>query len=416
MRYLKAFFIPTLGCMLPAMGQGPLNPVSGPAPMMRTLDQVEPRTPISELPFTISEPGSYYVTDNLEVTGNGILVESDNVSIDLNGFTMRGSGSGLGVRVAGFDNVRVRNGGIHEFNHGIYKENSNYGRLEALALSNHTGNGIWIRALSGTCNGHRIRDVTVSNNGSRGLNLEAGSEGVASGNVLAGVRAIGNSFNGIRISANGGVSSGNVVRDGWVQGNLQFTALDIIVENGGRSGGNIIENMRVVENVHSGLRLIANGSDSINTGNIVRNNQVKRNGNQTPGLSVVGSSNGQANGNLLEGNAVHENLSWGIYLNSSLSQGTSRGNAIRNSTVSGNHSYGIRLGGNTEGTRVENNVVSDHPTGIRVDSSKSFVFTNTLFGNSAGIMAGSGNLVAPLIVGGTGEIPNTTNPWANFAP
>jgi len=65
---------------------------------MKTLDQIEPRTPISSVPFTISAPGSYYVTTNLTpgADQNGIVVAADNVTIDLNGFTLFGGGGSSG--------------------------------------------------------------------------------------------------------------------------------------------------------------------------------------------------------------------------------------------------------------------------------------------------------------------------------
>src|SRR5438270_4345686 len=68
---------------------GPLDP---PGPPASTQPQVEPRTPISALPFTISQPGSYFLTQNLTASagGDGITVLADNVTIDLNGFALTG--------------------------------------------------------------------------------------------------------------------------------------------------------------------------------------------------------------------------------------------------------------------------------------------------------------------------------------
>src|SRR5689334_14686480 len=79
-------------CLSTCHAQGSLTPPGAPAPTMKTLSQVEPRTPISSLPYTITNPGSFYVTTNLNYSGagNGITVSSGNVTIDLNGFTLQG--------------------------------------------------------------------------------------------------------------------------------------------------------------------------------------------------------------------------------------------------------------------------------------------------------------------------------------
>src|SRR4051812_45809594 len=71
-----------------AFSQGSLTPPGAPAPTMKSLDQIEARTPISSVPFTISVPGSYYLTTNLTaaLNQNGITVSADNVTLDLNGF------------------------------------------------------------------------------------------------------------------------------------------------------------------------------------------------------------------------------------------------------------------------------------------------------------------------------------------
>src|SRR6187455_75010 len=75
-----------------AFAQGPLAPPAGPpAPSMKTLDQVEARTPISSVPFTISASGSYYFTKNLQfqnTSGNAIAISASDVTLDLNGFTL----------------------------------------------------------------------------------------------------------------------------------------------------------------------------------------------------------------------------------------------------------------------------------------------------------------------------------------
>ena len=45
-----------------AFPQGSLTPPGAPAPTMKSLDQIEARTPISSAPFTINASGSYYLT------------------------------------------------------------------------------------------------------------------------------------------------------------------------------------------------------------------------------------------------------------------------------------------------------------------------------------------------------------------
>src|SRR5438477_473602 len=69
--------------------QGPLTPPGAPAPLFKTLQQVEPRTPIAAAPFTISAAGSYYLTTNVTVSsGDAITITANNVTLDLNGFTI----------------------------------------------------------------------------------------------------------------------------------------------------------------------------------------------------------------------------------------------------------------------------------------------------------------------------------------
>ena len=98
--------------------QGPLTPPGAPAPVMKSLEQVEPRTPVSSLPFTISQSGSYYLTSNLQFTAvglNAITITASNVTLDLNGFTLSSTvtADGEAIRVEPHLHVIVvRNGAI----------------------------------------------------------------------------------------------------------------------------------------------------------------------------------------------------------------------------------------------------------------------------------------------------------------
>jgi hypothetical protein len=75
-----------------AFAQGSLTPPGAPAPTMKSLDEIdaklEKRTPISA-PFTINQPGSYYLTTNILVgISDGIDILASGVTLDLNGFTI----------------------------------------------------------------------------------------------------------------------------------------------------------------------------------------------------------------------------------------------------------------------------------------------------------------------------------------
>ena len=120
-----------------AYGQEPnptLNPPGAPADgVFKTLNQVEPRTPIngtntpgdSDSIFHINKSGSYYLTAGVAgVSGkSGIKVSADNVTIDLNGFAVvgvAGSHGGIIARPSGgnVSNLWVKNGAVGSWGQG----------------------------------------------------------------------------------------------------------------------------------------------------------------------------------------------------------------------------------------------------------------------------------------------------------
>jgi hypothetical protein len=144
-------------------------------------------------PHDITAPGSYRLTGNLTVTqadAQAILVDANDVTIDLNGFTIRGpaSGNGDGIFSAGV-RLTVRNGTIVNFGrHGILSGSL---RAEKLTLSSNGGSGI-------VCDAGHLSDVIIDGNQSDGVVI---SQGLVSGCLIRGNGLFG--LNGDRVPPGG---------------------------------------------------------------------------------------------------------------------------------------------------------------------------------------------------------------------
>lgn len=128
-----------------ASAQGPLAPPGPPGETMRTLQQIEPRTPISSVPFTITQPGSYFLTQNVSGSTQGIWIAASDVHLDLNGFTVSGDKFvfGHGLIVVPSDNVSVQGGVIKNWGgNGIEAPEVTNLVVENVALMNNAGHGI----------------------------------------------------------------------------------------------------------------------------------------------------------------------------------------------------------------------------------------------------------------------------------
>jgi hypothetical protein len=126
---MRSFYFAAALLSVPAfaLAQGALTPPGAPAPTMKTLTQIEPRTPLqagatgvtanTNGGFTISAPGSYYLSGNLTVaSGDGIKIDTNNVTLDLNGFTLSSTSnpaSDIAIFIPSiWANIIIRNGHI----------------------------------------------------------------------------------------------------------------------------------------------------------------------------------------------------------------------------------------------------------------------------------------------------------------
>jgi parallel beta-helix repeat protein len=85
-------------------------------------------TKITNLPKIISQSGFYCLNGNLTTSGDGIIIDANEVTLDLMGFSITGSspGDGTGISITtGKKNVEVRNGNLNKFFYGIKSEYTN---------------------------------------------------------------------------------------------------------------------------------------------------------------------------------------------------------------------------------------------------------------------------------------------------
>ncbi len=250
---MRTHYAITVGLLLcgSALAQGPLTPPGAPGETMKTLAQVEPRTPIPALPFTISTPGSYYVTTNLTVaSGDGITIGASEVTLDLMGFALQGGGSGFGVYVnAAVTNVSVGNGTLLRWNTGVLAIQCNRGRFERITSSQCGADGFTIGA------DNLLRDCAALSCDDDGFDARGDR------NVFERCRAVGCAYSGFymlykkegvlrgceaydsTVSSGGGIMVGDqfTVEDCTVSGNagdgLQGGSRCIIRGNTSRSNG-----------------------------------------------------------------------------------------------------------------------------------------------------------------------------------
>lgn len=290
------------------LAQGPLIPPGAPGETMKTLDQIEPRTPIGALPFTINTPGSYYVTTNLlAASGNGIEIRSSDVTLDLMGFTLQGGGDGFGVYVnSAVTNVSVCNGSLLRWGTGLLSIQCNRGRFERITSSQCVADGFTLGGDS------TLRDCSALSCGDDGFETRGDRD------VFERCRAVGCSYSGFYMTS----QRECILRN--------CEAYDSTVANGGgiiAGSSFLVENCTVSGNAGDGIRGIAQC--------IFRGNTCKENGFQSGtgyNLHLTGNKNEVVNNVSVDGRVgLQADTASNHFANN-----TVRGNTYNYSFVQGN--------------------------------------------------------------------------------
>lgn len=345
---------------------GPLSPPTGPiAPTHKTLTQIEPRTPVESLPagvdslHVISQPGSYYLTANLQgVSGkHGIRISSDNVVLDLNGFALLGvPGSIDGLTDEGsatYSNISIHSGAARDWGRdGVNAAHCVGGRLEGLSASNNGRHGL------AAGNARAVSACTARGNGSHGI-----------------TGYMHNSF-------------------------AQCSAYENLGHGFAAGSGSILEGCTGAFNTGSGFALFfatSPGADSLITGCTSRRNGehgIVADAVFGPADPAVSISNCVVSGNSLDGIRVRSNS-------------TVRDNTVHSNAASGAPFAGIQATGS--GNRIDANNVCDIPIGIRTQSGGNVIVRNTLRGHTTAM-----SVVTTTDVGPMQQASTATSPWANI--
>jgi len=283
---------------------GPMEPPAAPGPTNRmAIYQPAP----GGFPIVISQPGSYYLGENItgDASGKpGIKITVSNVTLDLNGFTLRGGLSSGVIVDAGSDtsNLFIHNG----------------------TVSGWGGDGI---ACMANCNYSELRDLIVNDNGGAGVSV-LGSV------VLTRVQSQNNGGDGIVVGYFARVSDSLSTRNGGdgiggMYATLVVVTDSVVTMNDGNGiamfWDAVVSGCEVASNYKDGIVV---GGDSLLVGNNLHNNGSGGYAN----IHTTGSDN------RIEGNNMSIN---GDLWNMKVDAG---GNIIIKNSASGTNNYSIAAG------------------------------------------------------------------------
>lgn len=234
-----------------------------------------------------------------------IQIDSDGVTLDGNGYSCDGSGSGNGLYMNGRTGVTVSDLTVEGFPVGMYLFHCSGNTISGNTVS-VTSNGIMViggsgntvagntvsggKQAGGICLGGSVGN-TVSGNTTTG-NFNGVYLSISDGNTLTGNTTRLNSYNGMQLShATGNVISGNTIGDNS-SGPWGWSGIYMVV-----SPGNTVEGNEIQGNAGHGIAMWLDCS-----GNTIQGNTISDNGRAGVKFYVDGNSNNLIKENTFENN------------------------------------------------------------------------------------------------------------------
>jgi hypothetical protein len=157
-------------------------------------------------PVEISQSGSYRLTSDLDATGTAVSISADEVTLDLNGFTIRCascSGGSVGIDADAPSGTTVRNGTVTGFADAGARLGAN-ARVEDLRLVANSGAGLDVSGPGGI-----VADSQAASNGGAGFDLATGCR-------ATGLAASSNGGNGFTLAEGCTLSHSTATSNGGV--------------------------------------------------------------------------------------------------------------------------------------------------------------------------------------------------------
>jgi Right handed beta helix region len=210
--------------------------------------------------------GSYIVTANLTPAAgmNCIVISAPGVTLNLNHFTLTGTGSAIGIDILpGATGAHVVGGTITLFTTGLV-DNASSALLEGLTIRANTGNGLIMKAANGSV----LDSSSITGNGANGVYMPNTRGGLVENNF--------------QISGNGTSGPGYGV---WIQNNAPATLSNnnIIASNNFGNGGTQLAAVWVGASQNAPQTCASSGVPS--TGNIIVANK-NMNANAAVGIGI----------------------------------------------------------------------------------------------------------------------------------